>query len=37
MQTNIETKLQEMYGGYERLENGSYYVKLENGSEIFIP
>ena len=37
MQTNMEMKLQEMYGGYEKLENGSYYVKLENGSELFIP
>ena len=37
MQTNLELKLQELYGGYEKLDNGSYYIKLENGSELFIP
>ena len=37
MQTSMETKLQELYGGYEKLDNGNYYIKLENGSELFIP
>ena len=37
MQSNIEAKLQEMYGEYTKLENGNYYVKLKNGNELFIP
>ena len=37
MQTNLELKLQELYGGYEKLENGNYYVKLDNYNELFIP
>ena len=34
MQTNIEAKLQELYGGYEKLENGNYRIKLNDFNEL---
>ena len=37
MQTNMEAKLQELYGNYKKLDNGNYYVKLSNGNELYIP
>ncbi len=37
MQTNMEAKLQELYGEYQKLDNGTYYVKTQNGNELYIP
>ena len=37
MQTNLEAKLQELYGGYEKLENGNYRIKLNDFNELYIP
>ena len=34
---DMELKLQELYGNYTKLDNGTYYVKTKNGNEIYIP
>ena len=34
---NLEAKLQEYFGEYTKNDNGTYYVKLDNGVELFIP
>ena len=37
MQTNLEAKLQELYGGYEKLDNGLevYLMPMENKDKYF--
>ena len=34
---DIELKLQELYGKYTKLDNGTYFVRTKNGDEIYIP